>query len=86
MAEEQQKEKKQEPGSGRWQLYDGAKRKNKTCPKCGDGTFLAQHKNRSTCGSCQYTEFSEEKPKEDSPQEKPKDTPEADPKKDKPKA
>ena len=33
-------------------------RKNKTCPKCGQGIFMAQHKDRSTCGKCNYTEFS----------------------------
>ena len=27
------------------------------CPKCGAGVFLAQHKDRSTCGSCHYTQF-----------------------------
>ncbi len=33
----------------------------KSCPKCGDGIFLAQHKNRQTCGKCNYTEFSSKK-------------------------
>jgi ubiquitin-small subunit ribosomal protein S27Ae len=32
------------------------KRKNKFCPKCGPGVFLAQHKNRLTCGKCHYME------------------------------
>jgi ubiquitin-small subunit ribosomal protein S27Ae len=31
-------------------------RKNKTCPKCGAGVFLAEHKDRLTCGKCQYME------------------------------
>ena len=49
-------------------LYDieGDKlvRKKRTCPKCGEGTFLAQHKNRESCGKCSYTEFrkKDEKP------------------------
>ena len=30
--------------------------KNKKCPKCGD-SFLAQHKSRSSCGRCAYTEM-----------------------------
>ena len=30
--------------------------KNKSCPKCGDGFFMANHKNRITCGKCGYTE------------------------------
>ena len=34
-----------------------AGRKNSTCPKCGDGVFMAKHKNRKTCGKCGYTEF-----------------------------
>ena len=32
-------------------------RKRRNCPKCGDGTFLGQHKNRESCGKCGYTEF-----------------------------
>jgi len=34
------------------------KRKNTSCPKCGPGHFLGSHKNRKSCGSCGYTEFS----------------------------
>lgn len=34
-----------------------AERKNKFCPKCGPGMFLAAHKDRVTCGKCAYTEF-----------------------------
>ena len=32
-------------------------RKKKQCPKCGAGVFLAEHKDRSSCGRCGYTEF-----------------------------
>ena len=32
------------------------KRKNKTCPKCGSGIFMANHKDRWTCGKCRYVE------------------------------
>ncbi len=32
------------------------KRKNKSCPKCGSGVFLANHKDRMTCGKCGYME------------------------------
>ncbi len=32
-------------------------RKKKVCPKCGEGVFLAEHKNRVSCGKCGYTEF-----------------------------
>ncbi|MHC1636249.1 MAG: 30S ribosomal protein S27ae [Candidatus Methanospirareceae archaeon] len=33
------------------------KRKRRTCPRCGAGVFLAEHKDRYTCGKCYYTEF-----------------------------
>lgn len=46
---------------GRWNLYQVSgnklERKNKSCPKCGAGTFMAKHSNRWTCGACRYTEF-----------------------------
>lgn len=29
----------------------------KHCVKCGPGIFLAQHKDRLSCGKCHYTEF-----------------------------
>ena len=32
-------------------------RKKKNCPKCGDGVYLAEHKDRTSCGRCGYTEF-----------------------------
>jgi small subunit ribosomal protein S27Ae len=32
------------------------KRKKKSCPKCGAGVFLAEHKDRRTCGKCSYME------------------------------
>lgn len=32
-------------------------RKKKACPKCGPGVFLAEHKDRVSCGNCGYTEF-----------------------------
>lgn len=38
-----------------WKLYEGAKRKNEFCPRCGAGTFLAQYKNRKYCGRCGWS-------------------------------
>lgn len=32
-------------------------RKNRSCPKCGPGMFMAQHKDRVVCGKCYYVEF-----------------------------
>ncbi|MFH1835675.1 MAG: 30S ribosomal protein S27ae [Methanobacteriota archaeon] len=67
--------------TNRWEQYeisgDTLTRKRRSCPKCGDGVFLAQHKNRSSCGNCAYTEFAQgsaPKPKEASkPDEKKQD-------------
>ncbi|MBW2974404.1 30S ribosomal protein S27ae [Candidatus Woesearchaeota archaeon] len=59
------KPKKQKKSKGRWELYESSgelKRKNKFCPKCGQGTFMAQHKDRSTCGKCSYTVFETKNP------------------------
>ena len=36
-------------------------RKRKSCPKCGPGVFLSEHKDRSACGKCSYTEFKSKK-------------------------
>ena len=30
---------------------------HRCCPKCGNGVFMAVHKNRVSCGKCGYTEF-----------------------------
>jgi ubiquitin-small subunit ribosomal protein S27Ae len=27
------------------------------CPRCGAGVIMAEHKDRSACGKCGYTEF-----------------------------
>ncbi|MCK4883228.1 MAG: 30S ribosomal protein S27ae [Candidatus Diapherotrites archaeon] len=35
---------------------DQLTRKNKSCPKCGEGVFLAEHKERRSCGKCGYME------------------------------
>jgi ubiquitin-small subunit ribosomal protein S27Ae len=32
-------------------------RTRRPCPKCGAGVFLAQHKNRESCGNCGHTEM-----------------------------
>ena len=29
----------------------------KSCPKCGEGVFLAEHKDRYYCGKCHYVEI-----------------------------
>lgn len=36
---------------------DKLERKNQTCPRCGEGVFMAGHGNRVACGKCGYTEM-----------------------------
>ena len=47
--------------SKKWTAYDvsgsTSVRTRKTCPKCGEGVFMAKHKDRESCGKCGYTEF-----------------------------
>ncbi len=46
--------------SQKWKAYkvgDTLERTRKSCPKCGDGVFMAQHIGRESCGKCGYTEF-----------------------------
>jgi ubiquitin-small subunit ribosomal protein S27Ae len=40
---------------------DKITRTRKHCPKCGPGVFLAEHKDRVSCGKCGYTEFVKKK-------------------------
>ncbi len=58
---------------------ENAERKRKSCPRCGQGTWLGQHKGRLYCGKCGYTEFlrgeqaqRQETPREEKPAEEPK--------------
>lgn len=43
------KKKRNEP-KNRW------KPGRRTCPKCGPGVYLAEHKDRWSCGKCGYYE------------------------------
>jgi len=47
------------PGKKDYFKVEGDKvtRTKPVCPKCGPGTFMAEHKNRTACGRCGYTEF-----------------------------
>jgi len=52
---------------------DKIARQRRNCPKCGDGVFLAEHKDRLSCGKCGYTEFKGKHPvkKPESPAQEP---------------
>jgi small subunit ribosomal protein S27Ae len=42
----------------RYEIEGGKiKRTRSSCPKCGEGTFLAEHKDRCHCGHCGYTKW-----------------------------
>ena len=41
-----------------WKKYKDGKATGKSCPRCGTGVFLAEHKNRVCCGKCKYSEIS----------------------------
>ncbi len=49
---------KNKPTSKKYSYYKDGKKAKKSCPRCGPGTFLADHKGRVYCGKCHYTEFS----------------------------
>ncbi|MFQ6088143.1 MAG: 30S ribosomal protein S27ae [Candidatus Methanofastidiosia archaeon] len=41
-----------------YEIKDGKlTRKNKQCPRCGAGTFLADHGDRLSCGKCRFTQW-----------------------------
>ena len=48
--------KKKELGPQQGRLFESGKAKNKTCPKCGPGTYMSEHKDRRACGKCNYME------------------------------
>jgi small subunit ribosomal protein S27Ae len=51
---------KNKPTSKKYKYYKIAGnniKREKSCPRCGPGIFLANHKNRLHCGKCNYTEF-----------------------------
>ena len=65
--EEKKPEKKEKPKAPKrriqvWKLYKleggNATRLKRDCPRCGRGYFMAEHKNRLTCGNCGYTTYS----------------------------
>ena len=54
---EGKKPHKNKPTSEKYKKYSNGKKNGKTCPRCGPGVFLAEHKDRAHCGKCNYTEF-----------------------------
>jgi len=61
MVKNKSKRKKvNKPTSKKYKFYkiegDSVK-KEKSCPRCGQGIFLMKASNRLYCGKCHYTEF-----------------------------
>lgn len=57
------KPRKNKKQSKKWEKYtieDNKAKREKHCPRCGPGIFLAKHKGREYCGRCHYTEFIKE--------------------------
>ena len=50
------KEKSKVKKSSKYIAGDTLERKGKFCPKCGPGIFMAEHKDRYSCGKCAYSE------------------------------
>nr|MDO8097766.1 30S ribosomal protein S27ae [Candidatus Njordarchaeota archaeon] len=60
VAEEPAKKKKKSTSVATYyKIQDGGglQRKLKACPRCGPGTFLAEHYDRFSCGKCGFAEF-----------------------------
>ena len=68
MAEAKKKENKKTLRMKKSSYYkvegDKITRLRKSCLKCGSGVFMAEHKDRHTCGNCGYTEYKKQEKKE----------------------
>jgi len=53
---------KKEPSKRNLYKVEGTRvvRSRRPCPKCGAGVFLAEHKDRASCGNCGYTEMKQQ--------------------------
>lgn len=55
------KERKPRANVQVWKLYkvsgEAVERLKKECQRCGKGYFMAEHKDRLSCGNCGYTTF-----------------------------
>ncbi len=53
-----EKKEKKTSKSGYYNVSGASvQKKNKFCPKCGAGVFIAEHKDRFACGKCGFTEW-----------------------------
>lgn len=57
MAKRQIKNKKASESWKKYKIEGGKLSRAKSCPRCGQGYFLAEHKDRFYCGKCHYSEI-----------------------------
>lgn len=50
------KETKSTKKSDKYRIENNTFSRGSTCPKCGPGVFMANHKDRYHCGKCNYME------------------------------
>lgn len=57
--ERTEKKKKFSPKVWKYYKIEGEtlQKLKKDCRRCGKGVFLAEHKDRFTCGTCGFTQF-----------------------------
>ena len=48
------KSHKKHKNAPKYKNYSAGKRAKSFCPKCGPGVFLAEHRDRQSCGKCGY--------------------------------
>lgn len=61
MPKKKVKNKKPSKKYAKYKISGDKLERQPSCPRCGPGTFLAQHKDRQTCGTCGYTVFTGKK-------------------------
>ncbi|MDO8538646.1 MAG: 30S ribosomal protein S27ae [archaeon] len=57
MTKEAKKKGKQKKSSYYKISGDKIESKKLSCPKCGAGVFMAEHKDRMHCGKCSFTQM-----------------------------
>jgi len=58
MAKEKKSKNKQSSKKySKYEIKEDRITRKPSCPKCGSGIFLAEHKDRLCCGKCHYVEM-----------------------------
>lgn len=57
MPKKKVKNKRTSKKGSMYKIIGGKIERKRFCPKCGEGIFLADHKDRLYCGQCHYVEF-----------------------------